>query len=202
MPASSANSLKNIFGTCSIVVVGLAGFRGTPLGPTLEYLADHPEFIGTLAEWHYAEWRHLLPTWSVEEAAAELATHTGRQVAPSTIVALVDGRLAGSASLLIEDMPDTENWSPWLGSVFVSPEWRGEGIGSAMVDRVVADATTLGFPRIHLLTTEAEGWYAPKGWRSLERRLCAGLPAVIMGLDLNPGSATFRGTRFAKDSIE
>lgn len=156
------------------------------MGLTLDYLADHPEVGPTLAAWHYAEWRHLLPTWSVAEAAAELATHTGRRVAPTTVVALVDGELAGSASLLLEDMPDTETWSPWLGSVFVSPQCRSRGVGAAMVDRVVEDAAALGFPRIHLLTTEAEGWYRPKGWRTLERRRYAGLPAVIMGLDLKP----------------
>lgn len=152
----------------------------------LEYLADRPEFISTLAQWHHAEWSHLLPAWSVAEAAVELATHTGRRVAPTTVVALVDGELAGSASLLLEDMPGTEEWSPWLGSVFVSPARRGSRVGRAMVDRVVEDARALGYARLHLLTTEAEGWYSPRGWQILERRLYAGLSAVIMGLDLTP----------------
>jgi N-acetylglutamate synthase-like GNAT family acetyltransferase len=83
-------------------------------------------------------------------------------------------------------MPGTEAWSPWLGSVFVAPQYRGWGVGAALVEAVVSDAAALGYPRIHLLTTEAEGWYTPKGWRILEPRSCAGLPAVIMGLDLAP----------------
>ncbi len=153
---------------------------------TLEYLAHRPQFITTLAEWHHAEWHHLLPEWSVAEAAGELATHTGARVAPTTIVGLVDENLAGSASLLLEDMPGTEAWSPWLGSVFVAPALRKRGVGAALVNRVVSDATALGYPRLHLLTTEAEGWYLAKGWKPLQRQLYAGLPAVIMGLDLNP----------------
>lgn len=155
------------------------------MGLTLEYLAQRPQFIPRLAAWHVREWQHLLPAWSVAEASAELATHTGRRVAPTTVIALIDDELAGSASLLLEDMPGTESRSPWLGSVYVAPEHRGHGTGAALVDRVVADATALGYSRIHLLTTEAEGWYLPKGWRTLERRLYAGHPAVIMGLDLN-----------------
>ena len=153
---------------------------------SLAYLADYPEAGARLARWHYAEWMDLLPEWSVAEASAELATHTGRQVAPTTVIALVDGQLAGSASLLIDDMPGTEAWSPWLGSVFVAPEHRGHGVGAAMVDRVIADATALGFPMLHLFTTEAERWYRPKGWLTRERLVYAGRPGVVMALDLRP----------------
>jgi len=153
---------------------------------SLAYLADFPEATGQLAEWHCAEWSHLLPEWSVAEAAAELATHTGRRGAPTTVVALVDGRLAGSASLLIEDMPGTEEWSPWLGSVFVAAEHRGRGVGAALVDRIVADAAALGFPTLHLFTTEAEGWYLPKGWMVRRRLAFRGHPGVVMALDLAP----------------
>lgn len=156
------------------------------MGLRLAYLADHPSATRQLAEWHHAEWKVLLPEWSVTEAEAELATHMGRRVAPTTIVALKDGTLAGSASLLIDDMPGTEAWSPWLGSVFVSPDHRRQGVGAALVDRVIADATALGFPTLHLFTTEAEGWYRPKGWLPRGRLTFAGRPGVVMALDLRP----------------
>jgi GNAT superfamily N-acetyltransferase len=159
---------------------------------SLAYLADHPEAREPLARWHCAEWGHLLPEWSVAEASGELATHTGRRIAPTTVIALADGTLAGSASLLLEDMPGTEAWSPWLASVFVVPTHRGRGIGAALVDRVVTDARRLGFPGLYLFTTEAEGWYTPRGWRARERVVYAGQPAVIMGLDLHPEGATFQ----------
>ena len=159
---------------------------------SLAYLADRPEARETLARWHHDEWGHLLPDWSVAEASAELATHTGRRVAPTTVIALVDGDLAGSASLLLEDMPGTEARSPWLASVFVAPEHRGRGIGAALVDRVVGDARHLGFPELFLFTTEAEGWYSARGWLTRERLRYAGQQAVIMGLDLNPRGTTFQ----------
>ena len=162
------------------------------MGLSLTYLADHPEARKPLAEWHCQEWGHLLPGWSEAEAAAELATHTGRHVAPTTVLAWTDDRLVGSASLLLEDMPGTETWSPWLASVFVAPGHRGRGIGAALVARVVADARLLRFPALYLFTTEAESWYSPRGWRTHERLVYAGRPAVIMGLDLHRGGATFR----------
>ncbi len=152
---------------------------------TLGWLAEWPEAIPTLARWHVAEWRHLLPTWTEAEAARELATHRDRRV-PTTVIARLDGALAGSASLLLEDMPGTEAWSPWLASVYVAPGCRRRGIGGALVDRVVAEARLQRFPRLHLLTTEAEAWYGRWGWRPLQRLTCAGQPAIVMGLDLGP----------------
>lgn len=161
----------------------------------LTYLADHPEAGRPLAEWHCREWGHLLPGWTEADAAAELATHTGRRTAPTTVLAWAGDRLVGSASLLLEDMPGTEAWSPWLASVFVAPGHRGRSIGATLVDRVVADAGLLGFPALYLFTTEAEAWYAPRGWRTRERLVYAGRPAVIMGLDLHRRGATFRAWR-------
>jgi hypothetical protein len=60
------------------------------------------------------------------------------------------------------------------------------------VARVVSDARTLGFAELFLFTTEAEPWYTPRGWQARERLRYAGQEAVIMGLDLNPGGATFQ----------
>jgi GNAT superfamily N-acetyltransferase len=156
----------------------------------LGYLADHPDAVDPLARWHHAAWGHLIPDWTVAEAAAELAGHTGRRTAPTTVVAFADADLAGSASLLLEDMPGTPPYAPWLASVYVVPAFRRRGIGARMVTRVVEDARALGFSSLHLFTTEAEGWYASRGWRPRERFPYAGEAAVIMALDLGGRSTT------------
>jgi GNAT superfamily N-acetyltransferase len=158
----------------------------------LAYLADRPEIAAPLARWHHAEWGHLIPKWSVAEAAEELASHVGRRTAPTTVIALADGALAGSASLLLEDMPGTGPWSPWLASVFVAPAHRGRGIGAALVGRVVGDARLLGYGQLYLFTTEREAWYAPRGWLVRERLVYAGRQAVIMGFDLRRRPTTFQ----------
>ena len=74
--------------------------------PVFGYLSDHPEAAPLLARWHWEEWAAIVPGWTEAEALAELRTHTGRRQLPTTIVVHVGAELAGSASLLAEDLPD------------------------------------------------------------------------------------------------
>src|SRR5947209_3299252 len=106
----------------------------------IDYLADHLELAPLLASWHYEEWSALLPEWSLEQALADLQTHTGRCQIPTTFVALEGGRPVGSASLLATDLDGWQHLSPWLASVFVLAEFRGQGFGRQLVERVVEEA--------------------------------------------------------------
>ena len=146
----------------------------------IDYLADHLHFAPLLARWHYDEWRDLLPQWSHEEAMAELRSHTGRACIPTTFVALVDGQLAGSASLILDDFEATRNLSPWMASVFVMPEQRGKGIGRKLVERVVAEARQLQVPTLYLFTAGQEDYYRKLSWLFYQRADCAGHEVTIM----------------------
>ncbi|MEO8139607.1 MAG: GNAT family N-acetyltransferase, partial [Gemmatimonadota bacterium] len=150
----------------------------------LAYLADHPDAIPTLARWHHAEWGELVRDWTLESAKSELSSHTARRALSTTLVALSDGVLVGSASLLKEDMPDFPPLSPWLGSVFVEPGSRGLGIGGLLVARVIEEARALGVERLYLFTTEARAWYEARGWQVLQPISCQGRAGVIMHLHL------------------
>lgn len=161
-------------------------------GVRIEYLADHPGAIELLAQWHFDEWRQLIPGWSVGEAAAELASHGARRSIPTTFVGLHGAEIVGSASLLLEDMPGTGAWSPWLASVYVAPAWRGRGIGARLVQRAIADAESLGVPALHLFTTEAVEWYLGLGWQIRDRIPHGAVTATIMDLDLRRERSTFQ----------
>ena len=125
----------------------------------LDYLADHPEFVPVLAAWHHAEWARYYDHWPLEHVAAELASHTGPCRVPTTFVAVEDGRPIGSARLIAADLEGWEHLSPWLASVFVTPQRRGEGIGTRLVERVVEEATRLGFPAVYLWTPGQRAYY-------------------------------------------
>jgi predicted N-acetyltransferase YhbS len=161
-------------------------------GIRIVYLCDQPAAIEQLAEWHFAEWHHLIPGWSVGEAAAELASHRGRQMIPTTFVALHGIEIVGSASLLLEDMPGTEAWSPWLASVYVAPAWRGRGIRRRLVQRAIAEAVRLEVPVLYLLTTGTDAWYLRQGWAVVDRRPGDGQAARIMHLDLSRERTTLQ----------
>ena len=128
------------------------------------FLADHPEHVETLARWHFDEWAALIPGWSYALAESELRSHSARAAIPTTLVALEGESLIGSASLLVEDLPEFKQFTPWVASVFGAPEWRGKQVGSQLVRRAVEVAGNCGAPLAYLLTPGQADFYRKLGW--------------------------------------
>ena len=59
----------------------------------IEYLADHPDRLETLARWHHEEWHHLNPGDTVENRRARMRAHLAKRQIPTTFVALDGGTL-------------------------------------------------------------------------------------------------------------
>lgn len=160
----------------------------------IDYLADHPRLVPELAELHWQQWGALRPGDNPRAIAYLLRASSGKGAIPSTVIALDGGQLLGSAMLLAHDMGGRAQLSPWLAGVFVRPEARRRGLGSALVRRVENEATALGVPRLYLYTDAAETLYQRLGWTVRERtryrggavtimvrELLAGEPAVVAG---------------------
>jgi amino-acid N-acetyltransferase len=56
-----------------------------------------------------------------------------------------------------------------LRSVAVSPDWRGKGVGRALVTRTIADAEGRGLGALYLLTTTAEHYFPTLGFSNVKR---------------------------------
>jgi predicted N-acetyltransferase YhbS len=150
----------------------------------IDYLADHPEFIPTLAHWHHEQWNYLCPGDSVERRIESLHAHLERGQIPVTFVAVSGQAVLGSASLIAHDMDTRMDLSPWLASVYVASEHRRAGIGTALVRRVIREAETLDIPALHLFTPDKESFYARLGWSVIERPEYRGYPQVVMALSI------------------
>jgi GNAT superfamily N-acetyltransferase len=148
----------------------------------IAYLADRPAFIPTLARWHHAQWSYLDVGVSAEQRAVRLQAHLGRRQIPTTFVALRGDTLLGSASLIAHDMDTRMDLSPWLASVYVAPEHRGRGVGTALVRRVVEEAKALEVETLYLFTPDKEGFYAHLGWSVLDRTSYRGYQVAVMAL--------------------
>lgn len=149
----------------------------------IDYLADHQEFIPTLARWHYDEWAYLRPGDSVGARATRLRADCGRGEIPTTFVAFSGSALLGSAMLIAHDMDTRMELTPWLAGVFVAPDYRRQGIGSALVKRVVECAKMLGVGRLYLYTPSAEEMYSRLGWSAVEQTSYRGADVVVMSYD-------------------
>lgn len=146
----------------------------------LAYLADHPEFITTLARWHHAQWHYLDRDSSVEARIANFQAHLGRGQVPATFVALEGSTLLGSASLIAHDMDTRPDLTPWLACVYVAPAHRRRGIGTALVQRVAQEAKALGVETLYLFTPDKRAFYEHRGWAVLEQTRYRGYNVSVM----------------------
>jgi N-acetylglutamate synthase-like GNAT family acetyltransferase len=131
---------------------------------TIEYLADHPSALPTLAEWQHREWGHLRAGDTIEKRRARLEGYSNRDRIPLTVVALEGGEVLGSASLVLHDMETRMELTPWLAGVFVGEPYRRKGIGAELVRRIMAEAGKLDVPLLYLYTVHSEKFYAALGW--------------------------------------
>ena len=86
---------------------------------TIEYLADHREFVPTVAQWYHSEWGNLRPNETVKDRVARVERDCGHCQIPTTFVALADGQVLGAAELIEHDITTRPELSPWLAGVFV-----------------------------------------------------------------------------------
>lgn len=150
----------------------------------IDYLADRPEHVPTLAAWHFAQWSYLHPGQVVQDRIDEFQEHLGRRQVPTTFVATENGTLLGSASLMADDLPPRRDLTPWLASVYVDPPHRGRGVASALVRRVAEEAQAIGCERIYLFTPDAAALYARLGWQEFERMEYFGEEITLMRMEL------------------
>jgi GNAT superfamily N-acetyltransferase len=146
----------------------------------IDYLADHPEFLPMLAQWHHDKWGYTRPGESAEARAARMKPLCGHEEIPTVFVAFSGSTLFGSAMLIANDMDTRKELTPWLAGVFVAPERRRQGIGSVLIERVVECAAKLGVATLYLYTPDAERLYARLGWRPVERTPYRGAEVLIM----------------------
>ena len=143
------------------------------------HLADYPQHLAVLAAWHHAQFGYLNTSVTVEQRTQRLRESAQKGALPTTFVAVCEGRLLGSASLLPQTITHP-HLSPWLSSVYVAPEHRNNGIGSALVRHVVREAAGMGMDKVYLFTPNSEALYVRLGWKVVEHAEHQGRRLTIM----------------------
>lgn len=111
-----------------------------------------------------------LPTLERLLTRAHLSTRGVAEVLANFVVAEQAGRLIGSVGF--------ESYEPdaLLRSAAVDPEFRGTGIGRALVDDLLERVRRRGTRDVYLLTTTAEQWFPRFGF---ERTTRDAVPAAV-----------------------
>src|SRR5688500_913645 len=118
--------------------------------PVIAPLADAAE-AAVVAGWIWHEWARHEP--GVSRGDRDAVVHAALQGArmPYFAVARADGMPVGCASILATDLPTRPDLGPWLANVYVHPDGRGRGLGTALVEHATAYAA--GFADVLYLYT-------------------------------------------------
>ena len=127
----------------------------------------HPSDALKVGEWIKSEWG-TLQIHSYIEAIA----HGDRPAGPlpRTLVAHHENQIIGTISLLSDDLETRPEINPWIGCLYVSPNWRRQGIGGSLLVAAERMASQeLGISKIFLFTEAQEKLYSSHGWIAIER---------------------------------
>ncbi|TDX31588.1 acetyltransferase (GNAT) family protein [Modicisalibacter xianhensis] len=165
----------------------------TPLNPpTIEALTPDSPHLETIVTWQHESWGHLNPAMSFADRCAEVRSECGERGVPRVFMAMHAGKPVGTASLIESDMSSRPQLTPWLASVFVHPEWRGQGIASRLVRRVEEEARQAGLERFYLYTPDQQALYRRLGWQETEAVVYRGEAVTIMTRCLNDDAPAVR----------
>jgi len=146
----------------------------------IDFAADVPAFLPTLAIWHHQQWSHLNPTTFSVNARLTMYQQECQRRVPLMVIAHANGKPAGSARLIENDLAHATPHSPWLASLYVAPPLRKQGIGGLLVQRICQEARRLGYSRVYLFTENKQAFFSRAGWREIEQIDTAGIPVTVM----------------------
>ena len=151
-----------------------------------EYLADRPEDVLKVTTWWYTVWADRMGL-DLDTITEQFRGSLSTCKLPLDIVATLDGEMIGTAALKEHEMREVfPDYQFWMGSIFVTPEYRNMGIATLLSNHIVGMSNERWLPQLYLQTTDITGGlYARLGWKPLERLNYKNTDTLIMVKQLN-----------------
>lgn len=146
-------------------------------------LSEQPGHIPLLAAWHHQQWRAINPGQTLQHRIEKMQAYLGEELVPSTFVAIQQEEVLGSAAIVEYDMR-IDGCTPWLASVYVHPQFRGRGIGSAVVRHAIGRAKAGAVEFLYLFTPDQAQFYQRLGWEVMSKQAYHGQDVTIMKLNV------------------
>jgi GNAT superfamily N-acetyltransferase len=116
-----------------------------------------------------AFWRHKGTPLEQLRRGVEANLHAGNGV-PFCLVAEIEGKLCGTASIIENDEEARPELTPWLAALWVDEAARGQGIAAALLNDAARRCAVLGIERLYLVSRPAlRDFYTSRGWREVEQ---------------------------------
>jgi GNAT superfamily N-acetyltransferase len=137
----------------------------------IDFLADHPEFVHTLAKWFYIQWSAYYADQTLEELSMKLSEGVNRKHIPIRLVAIDDGKLAGTIILRHLADPNDPTSSPGLGGLLVHSDYQRMGIGTLLVEAGTRLVSDLGYAEVYATSGPASSILERLDWQQLKTLL-------------------------------
>jgi GNAT superfamily N-acetyltransferase len=143
-------------------------------------MSEHRVLLPRVAAWFVAEWPGWYGPGGPGDASADLAAFAaGETSLPIGVIAFAQGEPVGAGALKTESIASHRHLSPWAAAGYVRPEFRGCGIGAALLKELLARAGAMGYESIYCGTSTAQSLLVRSGWQSVDSTWVEGKPLTI-----------------------
>ena len=87
---------------------------------------------------------------------------------PITFIAIIDNECVGTVSVFENDYKERLQYSPWLASLYVKPQYRDQKIGQHLITHLLNHLKTLNYTEVYLKTENASEYYKKRDWKLVE----------------------------------
>ncbi|CAJ36762.1 GNAT family N-acetyltransferase [Methanocella arvoryzae] len=122
-------------------------------------ITECPELHDKIAGWLWSFWGNS----SNYPFYRSLVANARDDDFPLVYMAFIGDIPVGTVALWRADLLSRQDLFPWLADLFVPPEHRSKGIGTALQNYAVEKAKEFGYPALYLYTP-LEGYYEKSGW--------------------------------------
>jgi predicted N-acetyltransferase YhbS len=135
---------------------------------TIQYLSDYPEYIKNVSRWLYDEFIHKDNKDLEYEKFNSFFQNNSKTEFPIRLIVISDENCVGTATITENDFPKRQNYTPWLGGLYVDIPYRNTGIGQKLIEFVKRAVKDLGYAELYLVTENAGQYYKKIGWLFVE----------------------------------
>jgi GNAT superfamily N-acetyltransferase len=125
-------------------------------------LADHAGVIDDLAALYEAEWALYYGDSGPGDARADLLARCNHDRLPIGLVAVEGTRVLGTAAL---DRDVTTGLAPSVVGLLVTPQARGQGVATALIETLERLARQLGYDALFISTSVLHGLLRRRSWK-------------------------------------
>lgn len=138
---------------------------------TISDLRERPEFFDTVADRIWRAWWEPrgLP---LKHIADLLHGNMNAEPIPFALVAHEAATFLGTASVIVSDLDDLPQYTPWIAAVWVDTQYRERQVGRALVARAVDDVFALGIDSVYLCAPmPRRNFYIRQGWVPIREKV-------------------------------